>query len=215
MSINNKENAKDDNRLKIILGLIILILILIFGPVIVNFLMSFRIWEVYGDENIWIPSLSTYYGAILGGVISGLLTLFGVRLTINTSTEEVNRTIRDQQKIREDDLKYNSVKEQVHKLYNPIISFQNKIYMKYTHYNFNLFSNEEKNDFIKLISENEIYADANLYQELILFSIALRNGEREKVVKHYRNVIMMTTNDIEIKKQLLGLPNQKLFIDNE
>jgi len=207
---NTEQKKKGNNYLKIIMGIIIICSILIIGPVIVNLFMSFRIGEVYGDEGVWIPSLSTYYGAILGGVISGLLTLFGVRLTINTSTKEVNKTIREQQKIREEELRFNSVKEQVFKLYNPIIAFQNKVFMGYGHYKFSIFSSEDRKDFISIISENEIYADSNLYNELLHFSIAYKDRDINEIEVRYRKIISIVSRDIDTKKEFLGLPIQEL-----
>lgn len=46
--------------------------------------MSFNIIKVYGDNNTWIGFLGTY----LGSIISGLVTFFGVLLTIKFTEEE-------------------------------------------------------------------------------------------------------------------------------
>ena len=56
--------------------------ILIIIPVFINCLMFFNFFPVKGTTDIWIPTLGTFWGAILGGVISGAITLIGVRLTI-------------------------------------------------------------------------------------------------------------------------------------
>jgi hypothetical protein len=59
------------------------IAILITVPMIVNGLMFMDGMMVAGDDKTWIGFLGSFVGAIAGGVISGLLTLFGVILTIN------------------------------------------------------------------------------------------------------------------------------------
>lgn len=63
----------------------ILIIILLFTiPILVNHLMSFKVTKVYGDTNTWIGFLGSYIGAI----ISGIVTVFGVLLTIKFTREE-------------------------------------------------------------------------------------------------------------------------------
>ena len=72
-----------------IVGAIVVLIILGIGPVVINLLMFEQdLVKVNGDEALWIPSLATYFGAIVGGVISGLLTLMGVRITIKDSKEK-------------------------------------------------------------------------------------------------------------------------------
>ena len=78
-------NVKELNQIKkyFIWGGGITLLILIFFPVIVNFIMNFDFsFRVSGDEGEWIPFYASFYGALLGGGISGALTLGGVYLTI-------------------------------------------------------------------------------------------------------------------------------------
>lgn len=75
----------------IIIGIIVLLIIC---PTLINTLMFFDFFNipVKGDETIWIPTLGTFWGALIGGVISGALTLIGVRMTIqNQKNEEFTR----------------------------------------------------------------------------------------------------------------------------
>lgn len=51
-------------------------------PILTNCLMFFSIFPVSGDEKTWIGFLGSFWGAIIGGIISGAITLIGVRLTI-------------------------------------------------------------------------------------------------------------------------------------
>jgi hypothetical protein len=56
--------------------------LMVFIPILINILMFINILPVSGDENSWIATLGTFWGAIIGGVISGAITLMGVRQTI-------------------------------------------------------------------------------------------------------------------------------------
>lgn len=67
------------------------IVILIIFPIITNALMFINTIKVAGNENTWIGFLGSFGGAIIGGVISGAITLVGVRLTIEHA--EKNRRI--------------------------------------------------------------------------------------------------------------------------
>ncbi|WP_430508363.1 hypothetical protein [Rossellomorea marisflavi] len=64
-------------------GIIFILAISTLIPIIVNSLMFIDAGPVSGDTKTWIGFLGTLFGAIIGGVISGLLTLIGVILTIN------------------------------------------------------------------------------------------------------------------------------------
>ncbi|RRN67549.1 hypothetical protein EI200_22465 [Peribacillus simplex] len=69
---------------KFILYILILIIII---PVIINILMFLHIFPVKGEVDTWVSSLSSIWGAIIGGVVSGVLTLIGVQLTIKHNNE--------------------------------------------------------------------------------------------------------------------------------
>lgn len=62
---------------------IIILFIVIFFPALINLLViSWRSPITFGDTNSWIGFFSSYYGAIFGGVISGLFTYLGVGLSL-------------------------------------------------------------------------------------------------------------------------------------
>jgi hypothetical protein len=65
-----------------VLGVIVLIVSIVV-PVITNYLMFVGNFKVAGDEKTWIGYLGSFWGAIIGGAISGYITLMGVGLTIN------------------------------------------------------------------------------------------------------------------------------------
>lgn len=82
--------------------IVFLILILLF-PIITNiFIFSWGTTITHGTLDTWIGFFATYYGAIIGGVISGALTLIGVKLTIDQQTKVFER---QEEKYAED--KYN------------------------------------------------------------------------------------------------------------
>jgi hypothetical protein len=62
--------------------------LMIVFPVMINILMFIEIFPVAGDEKTWISSLNTFWGAIIGGVIAGVLTLLGVRITIRENHDK-------------------------------------------------------------------------------------------------------------------------------
>lgn len=68
-----------DMKKEYLLYLLILIL-----PLIVNGLMFIPVRVAISDNVVWIG----FFGSYLGGVVSGFLTLFGVRLTIQENNEK-------------------------------------------------------------------------------------------------------------------------------
>ncbi len=72
-------------------------LIMIVLPVLINGLMFFNLFPVSGNEVTWISSLSTFWGAIIGGIISGTLTLIGVKMSVKASFKGLDKTIQHQE----------------------------------------------------------------------------------------------------------------------
>lgn len=195
----------------ILLGFVIVITLLLIGPLLVNtFMFEQKIVEVNGTVDVWIASLSTYYGAILGGVISGLLTLFGVKLTLSSSTDQLNKTILEQQRIREEELKNSAVREQLIKLYHPLNSMISGYILKYGAHGFYNLEGEERRGFIKFISDNEIYAEKDLYIKLLEIRWAYKEGEKQKTNQLYNELCDLLTETISGMKEQLKLPNQDL-----
>jgi hypothetical protein len=62
--------------------LIYVVIIMILVPVLTNILMFVGEFKVAGDAETWIGYFGSFWGAIIGGIISGAITLIGVRLTI-------------------------------------------------------------------------------------------------------------------------------------
>lgn len=88
----------------ILLGLLLFSLALIFGPILINLLMfNQNKIEVNGNEQLWIPALATYFGALLGGFVSGAMTLFGVKFSLEGSFTGIQLSLEHQknEKIKE------------------------------------------------------------------------------------------------------------------
>ncbi|MED4392520.1 hypothetical protein P4699_20350 [Priestia aryabhattai] len=78
------------------------VIIMILFPIITNGLMLVGNFKVAGDSQIsqtWIGYLGSFWGAILGGVISGAITLIGVRLTIHNQDRQEFIRLYPQRKI--------------------------------------------------------------------------------------------------------------------
>jgi hypothetical protein len=67
--------------------LLVVALMVIF-PIITNSLMFVGNFKVAGNDVTWIGYLGSFWGAIIGGVISGAITLMGVRLTIENQKKD-------------------------------------------------------------------------------------------------------------------------------
>ncbi|MES5944038.1 hypothetical protein [Bacillus cereus group sp. MG6] len=76
-----------------VIGLGILMIVLS-GPLLTNILMSIKApdflvpKEGISTDGVWVGFMATFYGAIIGGTISGLITYLGVLKTINSQNEQ-------------------------------------------------------------------------------------------------------------------------------
>lgn len=66
-------------KIKSFKGAILLIIAILTAPIIVNWIMFQGKWKVAGGTSDWIG----FYGAYIGSVFGGLITLLGVKLTID------------------------------------------------------------------------------------------------------------------------------------
>ncbi|WP_437830576.1 hypothetical protein ACQRXC_03855 [Niallia taxi] len=83
--------------------LFITIGILVLFPILINGLMFFNILPVKGNIDTWISTLGTFWGAIIGGVISGILTLIGVNITIlRQDKKEIIKSYPERRKLGDD-----------------------------------------------------------------------------------------------------------------
>lgn len=80
-------------------GIIITIAIMILFPILTNILMFVGDYKVAGDDKTWIGYLGSFWGAIIGGVISGAITLIGVQITISNQDRKEFINLYPQRKI--------------------------------------------------------------------------------------------------------------------
>jgi hypothetical protein len=68
------------------LGIAVLVVLIIACPILVNRLMFIGDFNVAGSDESWISFYGSFTGAIIGGIIAGALTVYGVYLTIKRQT---------------------------------------------------------------------------------------------------------------------------------
>lgn len=166
-------------------------------------------WAFLDDTAIIAEGISMV-GAILGGTISGALTLIGVRITIKRTTEQVDKTIRDQQHLRDEELINSAIKEQLVRLYHPLNSMISLYIFKYGAHDFDMLSFEEQIKFISHITDNEIYAEKELFSKILEIKWAYKDGDYELANQFYSDISSLITDTISIMKNKLKLPNQEI-----
>ncbi|MFJ7471133.1 hypothetical protein ACIQWI_21560 [Peribacillus frigoritolerans] len=161
------------------------VIIMLIFPVITNWLMFVGSFEVAGDKNTWIGYLGSFWGAIIGGVISGAITLLGVRMTI-----------KDAEKVRQKDeypKKINNLEILIHQLENnqkvinkhmrlkDPFNDENQSYLRLHYINqyLQITPNKEMealvDDFLISIKENVIEIDAIWYKDYFLLRDKIKN----------------------------------------
>lgn len=142
---------------------LIIIFILLF-PIAVNIIFfSWRSSVAFGKLDTWIGFFATYYGAIFGGVISGALTLIGVKLTIDQQTKIFER---QEEKYAED--KYNTAQYIRGEVFHLIIGVQNSI-KSFTNenYNENIMTVYERAEQLDKVSNNLLPQASNISASLL------------------------------------------------
>jgi len=131
--------------------IIMILCAMILVPIFINLLMMFNTPITTGDSSVWIGSLSNFWGAIIGGVISGVITLLGVIMTIQSNFKSLEKN---------KELEFR--KEQLIRLYQPcyaqIIKYKAN-HGKHTFYDLN---EKEQIDYVDLLLNNQIYGSSEL-----------------------------------------------------
>lgn len=173
VELNSKGVEELEKTLNKIIASSIFIAVLV--PVFINVIMFINLTPVAGDEKTWISTLGSFWGAILGGIIAGAITLYGVRATIKSSEEGINRTLKEQRAIREEEKRLATTKERLLNLYQPASSLHAEYFYKYNAHNFSSLTPEEKRNFILLLDRNIVYGDKLLFTKLLELTWSARS----------------------------------------
>jgi hypothetical protein len=160
--------------------------IMIIFPIFTNWLMFVGDFSVAGDEKTWIGYLGSFWGAVIGGVISGVITLRGVKATIKHNEEQKKQEefpkklfhfenlINYLEKVDSELVKYNYVTFSERNHYMFVIDDQYNISKLEAFYTY-------RDELLKEIKEDIIYIDAKSYRMFLDF--------RKKINDLYRKVI--------------------------
>ncbi|GAU78536.1 hypothetical protein [Fusibacter sp. 3D3] len=101
--LGHQYKTKNRNKNYILeLILLMLLIVLIFDSYkgFDNYIREILQIKSYSSENIstWISSLSSYWGGILGGLVSGIISFFGILITIRyyRSNDVINKILENQ-----------------------------------------------------------------------------------------------------------------------
>jgi hypothetical protein len=197
--------------------LLITIAIMIIFPLIINSLMHVsvlpNVFPVSGDEAVWIGFLGTFWGAVVGGVISGVLTLYGVNQSINASFKGLEVSAHQQKEALEQEIAISTAKERLKELYHPVYALKSQFVLKHGTHSFEDLSENEQTEFIYLIDRNIIYADSLLDQKLMELKWAYKQKDCLNVNDLYDEINSIIDYELLIIREQLKLPKLRIYID--
>ncbi|QOS90232.1 hypothetical protein [Peribacillus sp. JNUCC41] len=185
-----------------------LIFILSF-PLITNLLVfSWGTTITHGTLDTWISFFATYYGAIVGGIIAGALTLIGVKMTISSTMEGVTRTIEEQKNIRNQEILTRTYMDRLNKFYGPMDALINKYQFSHGAHDFNKLDADEQIYFMEFLSANLFYSDSEVYNIALEMSWEFKSKHSDYALlnEKYRELRTIITNEIELLRKELKLP---------
>jgi hypothetical protein len=181
-------------------------LIAVAVPILINLLMFFRIFPVSGDVKTWISTLGTFWGAVSGGLISGAITYFGVKMTVQSSENGINISLNEQRRIREEELFISTSKERLLNLYHPIDALYSEFTFLYGAHEFSDLQADQRVKFIDLINLNSVYGDSKFYTAFIELKWAMRSQESKEANRLYDLLTQLVTEEVEILRERIKLP---------
>lgn len=176
---------------KVIIGVIIAFLIIFIFclPMILNYsLLDWRAKGTNGTLDSWLVFFATYYGAIIGGIISGLLTLMGVRLTINR------------------ELTIQTTRDKLFDFYHPVDNVINSFAHKHGAHNFTDLSLDEQANLMTMLSENIVYADSEMYLLIIEMQWAFKGNDYQELNERYTSIGIAVNEHLHDLREQLKLP---------
>lgn len=159
----------------------------------------------HGKLDTWIGFFATYYGAIIGGIIAGALTLIGVKMTITSTMEGVIRTNEYQKSLREQEIKVQTEKERLTKFYGPMDTVINQLAYKHNAHDFTHLSLDEQVLYLQVLSENLLYSDSDIYIKAIEMRWAFKDNDYSYLNKAYIEINGLITDELHSIKELLHL----------
>ncbi len=178
-------------------------------PIIMNlFIFSWGTTITHGKLDTWIGFFATYYGAIIGGIIAGALTLIGVKMTITSTMEGVARTIEEQKNIKDQEILIHAYMDRLNKFYGPMDALINKYQFTHGAHDFNILKAQEQIDFMEMMTGNLFYTDSDIYKIALEMSWEFNSKETDynflnKKYNEFRDII---TDEIEHLRKELKLP---------
>ncbi|MBD8037104.1 hypothetical protein H9635_10135 [Solibacillus sp. A46] len=186
----------------IILGMILFGVVLFFGPFLINLLMfNQKLFPVTGDFIIWIPSLSTYAGALFGGLISGLITLYGVIFTINNASVKERENGLPKKLERAEELERSLLE-----LKKILVS--KEFLPKHDYFN---FAKREVNKFVieRKLVDISINVSEPVYRKIKLMELSTYDMQEIKSNKFYLN--KMNADEVQKVIDMVRLEKEKLL----
>lgn len=202
-----------DKKISIKFILYVVLIMMIF-PGIINGLMFFEVLPVKGEISTWIGTLGTFWGAIIGGVVSGTITLIGVQMTIRSSEKGIKETLIEQKIIREEELNLQIAKDRLYNLYHPINVLGEKLYLEYGALRFSEINQEDQKEYIVTLLERIVYADKDLYKISLELQWLFKENEFEYnrdelslMDQRYVEIQEMVTKEMLKLREKLNLPS--------
>ena len=148
-----------------------------------------------GKLDTWISFFATYYGAIIGGIIAGALTLIGVA-----------KTIEQQQTLRDQEIKIQMEKERLNKFYGPMDMLINQLVFKKGAHDFSDLDFGDQLRFMTIMSNNLIYTDSEIYILAVEMRWAFKDTDYKVLNEKYKLVSSLITEELHTIRELLHLP---------
>ncbi|MFJ7471134.1 hypothetical protein ACIQWI_21565 [Peribacillus frigoritolerans] len=178
-------------------------------PVIMNlFIFSWGTTITHGKLDTWIGFFATYYGAIIGGIIAGGLTLIGVKMTITSTMEGVTRTIEQQKNIRDQEILTRTYMDRLNNFYGPMDALINKYQFSHGAHDFDKLEVDEQLYFMEFLSANLFYSDSEIYNIALEMSWEFKSKHSDYAFLNdkYNELRSIVTNEIELLRKELKLP---------
>lgn len=180
-------------------------------PIITNKLMFVGDYKVAGDDKTWIGYLGTFWGAIIGGVISGTITLMGVKMTIQNQKNEEFIRIYPQMMLLGDEItaelghfldEMDRTKINDPSLASLVLDFQKKseeLLVKSSKVNGFIYENYKNihnyfYHFVKYLKENSSLDEGIIIYKLDLKEVEIRKQRIRNDMKEHEKLVMEISN---------------------